>query len=82
MFYILLPLAIRFFIRFEHYFSFNLYIFIADKLSKALPDSEELAKLLPDFDKIGESFSFVKSWLSSGNGSSKNDQYSVRGFLC
>ncbi|XP_077343602.1 dynamin-like GTPase OPA1, mitochondrial isoform X2 [Lithobates pipiens] len=39
-----------------------------DKLSKALPDSEELAKLLPDFDKIGESFSFVKSWLSSGPG--------------
>ncbi|XP_040205453.1 dynamin-like 120 kDa protein, mitochondrial isoform X1 [Rana temporaria] len=38
-----------------------------DKLSKALPDSEELAKLLPDFDKIGESFSFVKSWLSSGH---------------
>ncbi|CAI9544897.1 unnamed protein product, partial [Staurois parvus] len=41
-----------------------------DKLSKALPDSEELAKLLPDFDKIGESFSFVKSWLSSAPGSS------------
>ncbi|KAM5163488.1 dynamin-like GTPase OPA1, mitochondrial isoform 1-T1 [Mantella aurantiaca] len=40
-----------------------------DKLSKALPDSEELAKLLPDFVKIGESFSFLKSWLSSAPGS-------------
>ncbi|XP_072264319.1 dynamin-like GTPase OPA1, mitochondrial isoform X2 [Pyxicephalus adspersus] len=36
-----------------------------DKLSKALPDAEELAKFLPDFDKIGESFSFLKSWLSA-----------------
>ncbi|XP_075058366.1 dynamin-like GTPase OPA1, mitochondrial isoform X2 [Mixophyes fleayi] len=39
-----------------------------DKLGKALPNSEELAKLLPDFDKLGESFSLLKGWLSSGPG--------------
>ncbi|KAM9385198.1 dynamin-like GTPase OPA1, mitochondrial isoform 5-T5 [Pholidichthys leucotaenia] len=37
-----------------------------DKLAKALPEREELAKLLPDFDKIGENFSFLKNLLSSG----------------
>ncbi|XP_066457925.1 dynamin-like GTPase OPA1, mitochondrial isoform X2 [Eleutherodactylus coqui] len=36
-----------------------------DKLSKALPDSEDLAKLLPDFEKLGESFSLLKGWLTS-----------------
>ncbi|XP_066457955.1 dynamin-like GTPase OPA1, mitochondrial isoform X7 [Eleutherodactylus coqui] len=38
-----------------------------DKLSKALPDSEDLAKLLPDFEKLGESFSLLKGWLTSGH---------------
>ncbi|XP_034003058.1 dynamin-like 120 kDa protein, mitochondrial isoform X3 [Trematomus bernacchii] len=37
-----------------------------DKLTKALPEIEEIVKLLPDFDKIGENFSFLKSLLSSG----------------
>lgn len=37
-----------------------------DKLAKALPEIEEIAKLLPDFDKIGENFTFLKSLLSSG----------------
>ncbi|XP_036410366.1 dynamin-like 120 kDa protein, mitochondrial [Megalops cyprinoides] len=37
-----------------------------DKLTKALPDTEELAKLLPDLGKIGESFSFLKNLLSNG----------------
>ncbi|CAK6958149.1 dynamin-like 120 kDa protein%2C mitochondrial isoform X3 [Scomber scombrus] len=37
-----------------------------DKLTKALPEIEEIAKLLPDLDKIGENFSFLKSLLSSG----------------
>uniref|UniRef100_A0AAV2L1S9 Dynamin-like GTPase OPA1, mitochondrial n=1 Tax=Knipowitschia caucasica TaxID=637954 RepID=A0AAV2L1S9_KNICA len=37
-----------------------------DKVTKALPEIEEIAKLLPDFDKIGEQFSFLKSLLSSG----------------
>lgn len=37
-----------------------------DKLAKALPEMEEIAKLLPDFDKIGENFTFLKSLLSSG----------------
>ncbi|KAL3047336.1 hypothetical protein OYC64_021534 [Pagothenia borchgrevinki] len=36
-----------------------------DKLTKALPEIEEIVKLLPDFDKIGENFSFLKSLLSS-----------------
>ncbi|KAM4693317.1 dynamin-like GTPase OPA1, mitochondrial isoform 3-T3 [Discoglossus pictus] len=38
-----------------------------DKLSKALPDSEELAKLLPDFAKFEESFSLLKGWFTSGH---------------
>lgn len=37
-----------------------------DKLAKALPEMEEIAKLLPDLDKIQENFSFFKSLLSSG----------------
>ncbi|XP_024909216.1 dynamin-like GTPase OPA1, mitochondrial [Cynoglossus semilaevis] len=37
-----------------------------DKLAKALPEMEEIAKLLPDFNKIGENFTFLKSLLSSG----------------
>ncbi|XP_068460243.1 dynamin-like GTPase OPA1, mitochondrial isoform X5 [Clinocottus analis] len=36
-----------------------------DKLAKALPESEEIAKLLPDLNKIGENFTFLKSLLSS-----------------
>ncbi|XP_069009559.1 dynamin-like GTPase OPA1, mitochondrial isoform X2 [Embiotoca jacksoni] len=36
-----------------------------DKLAQALPEMEEIAKLLPDFDKIGENFTFLKSLLSS-----------------
>ncbi|XP_072294107.1 dynamin-like GTPase OPA1, mitochondrial isoform X10 [Eucyclogobius newberryi] len=36
-----------------------------DKITKALPEIEEIAKLLPDFDKIGENFTFLKSLLSS-----------------
>ncbi|XP_060889692.1 dynamin-like 120 kDa protein, mitochondrial isoform X3 [Labrus mixtus] len=37
-----------------------------DKLAKALPEMEEIVKLLPDLDKIGENFTFIKSLLSSG----------------
>ncbi|XP_056270472.1 dynamin-like 120 kDa protein, mitochondrial isoform X4 [Pseudoliparis swirei] len=37
-----------------------------DKLAKALPEIEEIAKLLPDLNKIGENFTFLKSFLSSG----------------
>lgn len=37
-----------------------------DKLTKALPEIEEIAKLLPDMAKIGENFAFLKSLLSSG----------------
>ncbi|XP_038157617.1 dynamin-like 120 kDa protein, mitochondrial isoform X4 [Cyprinodon tularosa] len=36
-----------------------------DKLAKALPEMEDMAKLLPDFEKIGENFTFLKSLLSS-----------------
>ncbi|XP_045904640.1 dynamin-like 120 kDa protein, mitochondrial isoform X3 [Micropterus dolomieu] len=37
-----------------------------DKLARALPEIEEITKLLPDLDKIGENFTFLKSLLSSG----------------
>ncbi|XP_045904641.1 dynamin-like 120 kDa protein, mitochondrial isoform X4 [Micropterus dolomieu] len=36
-----------------------------DKLARALPEIEEITKLLPDLDKIGENFTFLKSLLSS-----------------
>uniref|UniRef100_A0A672VAN9 Dynamin-like GTPase OPA1, mitochondrial n=1 Tax=Strigops habroptila TaxID=2489341 RepID=A0A672VAN9_STRHB len=38
-----------------------------EKLIKALPDADDLAKLLPDFDKIGESFASLKGFFSPGN---------------
>ncbi|XP_041119173.1 dynamin-like 120 kDa protein, mitochondrial isoform X5 [Polyodon spathula] len=37
-----------------------------EKIANALPDAETLAKLLPDFEKIGENFSFLKSLMSKG----------------
>uniref|UniRef100_A0A663N1G4 Dynamin-like GTPase OPA1, mitochondrial n=1 Tax=Athene cunicularia TaxID=194338 RepID=A0A663N1G4_ATHCN len=37
-----------------------------EKLMKALPDAADLAKLLPDFDKIGESFTSLKGFFSPG----------------
>ncbi|XP_012683828.2 dynamin-like 120 kDa protein, mitochondrial isoform X5 [Clupea harengus] len=36
-----------------------------EKLAKALPDAAELAKLMPDLEKIGENFTFLKSLLST-----------------
>uniref|UniRef100_A0A8D2P8B2 Dynamin-like GTPase OPA1, mitochondrial n=1 Tax=Zosterops lateralis melanops TaxID=1220523 RepID=A0A8D2P8B2_ZOSLA len=36
------------------------------KLLKSLPDADDLAKLLPDFDKIGESLASLKGFLSPG----------------
>ncbi|XP_074860047.1 dynamin-like GTPase OPA1, mitochondrial isoform X4 [Carettochelys insculpta] len=38
-----------------------------EKLFKALPDAEDLAKLVPDFDKIGESFISLKGFFSPGS---------------
>ncbi|XP_066565299.1 dynamin-like GTPase OPA1, mitochondrial isoform X2 [Amia ocellicauda] len=35
-----------------------------EKIANALPDAEYLAKLLPDFEKIGENFSFLKGLIS------------------
>ncbi|MGH0170748.1 UNVERIFIED_CONTAM: hypothetical protein FKN15_059698 [Acipenser sinensis] len=35
-----------------------------EKIANALPDAETLAKLLPDFEKVGENFSFLKSLMS------------------
>ncbi|XP_054838974.1 dynamin-like 120 kDa protein, mitochondrial isoform X2 [Eublepharis macularius] len=35
-----------------------------DKLTKALPASEDLMKLLPDFDKIGESFGSLRGFFA------------------
>uniref|UniRef100_A0A803Y0G9 Dynamin-like GTPase OPA1, mitochondrial n=1 Tax=Meleagris gallopavo TaxID=9103 RepID=A0A803Y0G9_MELGA len=37
-----------------------------EKLIKALPDADDLAKLLPDFEKIGESFTSLKGIFSPG----------------
>ncbi|XP_053164813.1 dynamin-like 120 kDa protein, mitochondrial isoform X1 [Hemicordylus capensis] len=37
-----------------------------ENLRKALPDSEDLAKLVPDFDKIGESLSSLKGFFTPG----------------
>lgn len=51
----------------SYYFSYCIWFFsLTDKLAKALPEMEEIAKLLPDLDKIQENFSFFKSLLSSG----------------
>ncbi|KAM9088938.1 dynamin-like GTPase OPA1, mitochondrial isoform 2-T2 [Megaptera novaeangliae] len=38
-----------------------------EKIRKALPDSEDLAKLAPDFDKIVESLSLLKDFFSTGS---------------
>ncbi|XP_045395910.1 dynamin-like 120 kDa protein, mitochondrial isoform X3 [Lemur catta] len=37
-----------------------------EKIRKALPDSEDLAKLTPDFDKIVESLSLLKDFFTTG----------------
>ncbi|KAJ8277180.1 hypothetical protein GJAV_G00072290 [Gymnothorax javanicus] len=42
--------------------------FDLEKIANALPDMEELAKLVPDLEKIGENFSFLKTFLSNGVG--------------
>ncbi|XP_069473516.1 dynamin-like GTPase OPA1, mitochondrial isoform X2 [Ambystoma mexicanum] len=63
-----------------------------DKFSRALPDAEDLAKLLPDFEKLGESFSFLKGLFSTGpagetalkvtsNPSFENDKQYKKGLL-
>ncbi|XP_051997302.1 dynamin-like 120 kDa protein, mitochondrial isoform X3 [Xyrauchen texanus] len=49
-----------------------------DKLVNALPEMEEIAKLLPDMEKIGENFTFLKSLLSSGLGSEVNGASGLR----
>uniref|UniRef100_A0A8C5PSJ1 Dynamin-like GTPase OPA1, mitochondrial n=1 Tax=Leptobrachium leishanense TaxID=445787 RepID=A0A8C5PSJ1_9ANUR len=36
-----------------------------DKIRNSVPNSEELAKLLPDFEKLGENFHLLKGWFSS-----------------
>ncbi|XP_045395911.1 dynamin-like 120 kDa protein, mitochondrial isoform X4 [Lemur catta] len=38
-----------------------------EKIRKALPDSEDLAKLTPDFDKIVESLSLLKDFFTTGS---------------
>ncbi|XP_004603050.2 dynamin-like 120 kDa protein, mitochondrial isoform X4 [Sorex araneus] len=38
-----------------------------EKIRKALPDSEDLAKLAPDLDKIAESLSLLKSFFTTGS---------------
>ncbi|XP_049736142.1 dynamin-like 120 kDa protein, mitochondrial isoform X3 [Elephas maximus indicus] len=38
-----------------------------EKIRNALPNSEDLAKLAPDFDKIVESFSLLKDFFTTGH---------------
>ncbi|XP_028745906.1 dynamin-like 120 kDa protein, mitochondrial isoform X4 [Peromyscus leucopus] len=38
-----------------------------EKLRKALPSSEDLAKLAPDLDKLAESFSLLKDFFTTGS---------------
>lgn len=38
-----------------------------EKIRKSLPDSEDLAKLAPDFDKIFESLSLLKDFFTTGS---------------
>ncbi|PNI55068.1 OPA1 isoform 8, partial [Pan troglodytes] len=38
-----------------------------EKIRKALPNSEDLVKLAPDFDKIVESLSLLKDFFTSGS---------------
>nr|KAF6478249.1 OPA1 mitochondrial dynamin like GTPase [Molossus molossus] len=38
-----------------------------EKIKKALPNSEDLAKLAPDFDKIVESLSLLKDFFTTGS---------------
>ncbi|XP_028745903.1 dynamin-like 120 kDa protein, mitochondrial isoform X1 [Peromyscus leucopus] len=38
-----------------------------EKLRKALPSSEDLAKLAPDLDKLAESFSLLKDFFTTGH---------------
>nr|XP_058151534.1 dynamin-like 120 kDa protein, mitochondrial isoform X7 [Dasypus novemcinctus] len=38
-----------------------------DKIRKALPNSEDLAKLAPDFDKIVESLTLLKDFFTTGH---------------
>ncbi|KAI2533035.1 OPA1 mitochondrial dynamin like GTPase, partial [Homo sapiens] len=38
-----------------------------EKIRKALPSSEDLVKLAPDFDKIVESLSLLKDFFTSGS---------------
>ncbi|XP_054569812.1 dynamin-like 120 kDa protein, mitochondrial isoform X2 [Eptesicus fuscus] len=38
-----------------------------EKIRKSLPDSEDLAKLAPDFDKIVESLSLLKDFFTTGS---------------
>ncbi|NXA53974.1 OPA1 protein, partial [Nothocercus julius] len=38
-----------------------------DKFIKALPDADDLAKLVPDFEKIGDSFTSLKGFFSPGS---------------
>ncbi|ELR50805.1 Dynamin-like 120 kDa protein, mitochondrial [Bos mutus] len=44
-----------------------LIVVIAKKIRKALPNSEDLAKLAPDFDKIAESLSLLKDFFTTGS---------------
>ena len=44
----------------------RLYFSSPEKIRNALPNSEDLAKLTPDFDKIVESLSLLKDFFTTG----------------
>lgn len=44
----------------------TILFFSSEKIRKALPNSEDLAKLAPDFDKIAESLSLLKDFFTTG----------------
>mgnify|MGYP002805131927 CR=1 FL=1 len=46
-----------------------------EKFSRALPDADDFARLLPDFEKLGESFGFLKGLFSAGERLSFSDRY-------
>lgn len=50
--------------------------FSSEKIRKALPDSEDLAKLAPDLDKIVESLSLLKDFFTTGKERSVLDLFS------
>ena len=50
----------------SHILIWRLPFLSSEKIRKALPNSEDLARLAPDFDKIAESLSLLKDFFTTG----------------